>query len=54
MYPTQTINLENIILEVKRYLKDYNCYTIGRFGSWNYANIDGILNEVTELINQNF
>jgi len=54
MYPTQTINLENIILEIKRYLGDYDCYTIGRFGSWNYANIDGILNEVTELINQNF
>lgn len=54
MYPTQTINMENIISEVKRYLEDYNCYTIGRFGSWNYANIDGILNEVTELINQNF
>lgn len=53
MYPVQTINLENIILEVKKYLRGYNCYTAGRFGSWNYANIDGILNEVTELINQN-
>jgi protoporphyrinogen oxidase len=54
MYPTQTINLENIISEVKRYLENYNCYTIGRFGSWNYANIDGILSEVTELTNQKF
>lgn len=54
MYPTQTINLESIMSEVKKYLKNYSCYTIGRFGSWNYANIDGILNEATELINQNF
>lgn len=54
MYPAQTINLESIMSEVKRYLKNYNCYTIGRFGSWNYANIDGILDEVTGLINQNF
>ncbi|OIP80556.1 MAG: hypothetical protein COY83_00285 [Parcubacteria group bacterium CG_4_10_14_0_8_um_filter_48_154] len=51
MYPTQTIQLEQILSKVKMYLKNYNCYTIGRFGSWNYANIDGILNEVNDLIN---
>jgi hypothetical protein len=51
MYPTQTIKLEQILFKVKMYLKNYNCYTIGRFGSWNYSNIDGILNEVNDLIN---
>jgi len=54
IYPTQTINLENIILEIKEHLRGYNCHTVGRFGSWNYANIDGILSEAVELIDQYF
>jgi protoporphyrinogen oxidase len=51
MYPTQTVKLKQTLFKVKKYLKNYNCYTIGRFGSWNYANVDGILNEVNDLIN---
>ncbi|MFA5127002.1 MAG: FAD-dependent oxidoreductase [Patescibacteria group bacterium] len=54
MYPTQTVRLDNIILQTKSYLQKYDCYTIGRFGSWNYANIDGILDEGIELIDKYF
>jgi len=54
MYPTQTVGLDNIISQTKSFLQKHNCYTIGRFGSWNYANIDGILNEGIELIDKYF
>lgn len=54
MYPTQTIQLDDIISQTKSYLQNYNCYTIGRFGSWNYANLDGILNEGVKLIDKYF
>ncbi len=53
MYPTQTLNSINIMTEAKDYLKNYNCYSIGRFGSWNYANVDGILDEVISLVKTN-
>ena len=50
MYPTQTLNSINVMTETRNYLKNYNCYSIGRFGSWNYANVDGILDEVINLV----
>ena len=53
MYPTQTLNSINIMIGTKNYLKNYNCYSIGRFGSWNYANVDGILDEVVSLVKTN-
>lgn len=53
MYPTQTLNSINIMSETRNYLKNYNCYSIGRFGSWNYANVDGILDEVINLVKTN-
>lgn len=53
MYPTQTLNSINVMAETKNYLKNYNCYSIGRFGSWNYANVDGILNEVISFVKTN-
>ena len=54
MYPTQTVGIESLIKEVQDHLKKHDCHTIGRFGSWNYANIDGIIDEVTTLINKIF
>lgn len=54
MYPVQTVGVEDVISQIKSYLRNYDCYTVGRFGSWNYANIDGIMNEVMTLIGNLF
>lgn len=52
-YPTQNITTDEIIKKVKEYLGKYACFTVGRFGSWNYANIDGIYEEVASLVKNN-
>lgn len=54
MYPTQTLDSVNVVAKIKSYLENYDCFTIGRFGSWNYANVDGILDEVISLVKTNF
>jgi len=48
-YPIQTLYSASIIDSVNSFLSDYQCFSIGRFGSWNYSNIDGILKEVINL-----
>ena len=42
-YPVQTPNKNLILRQIRKYLKIYQCYTLGRFGSWDYSNIDGII-----------
>lgn len=54
MYPTQTINLSSTIKKLKKELEELDCFSIGRFGSWNYANIDGIYEEINSLIKSKF
>lgn len=53
MYPVQTLSLKKDIVYLKEYLKKFNCYTLGRFGSWSYANVDGIFKEVKDLVKSN-
>jgi|GEM_PF-6594164 len=54
VYPVQILDLVSVINEIRRYLESFDCFTIGRFGSWNYANVDGILDEVNDLVKNNF
>lgn len=49
IYPTQTLEKDNIIPEIRRYIRKFNCFTIGRFGDWDYSNIDGIVKKSSEL-----
>lgn len=48
-YPIQTNNKNQILDQIKKYLRRYNCYTLGRFGSWDYSNIDGIVQNSQEV-----
>ena len=48
-YPVQTHTRTEIISEVTRYLESRNIHTIGRFGSWNYANSDECMRQGLEL-----
>ncbi len=48
-YPVPTHARTGIISEVTRYLEDLNIHTIGRFGSWNYANSDECMRQGLEL-----
>jgi UDP-galactopyranose mutase len=48
-YPVQTHARTGIISEVTRYLESLNIHTIGRFGSWNYANSDECMRQGLEL-----
>jgi len=42
-YPLQSVGMERTIRDIKNYLGKYDCYTIGRFGEWNYENVDGMI-----------
>ena len=39
-YPVPTHAMPAIVAQITRYLEQQDIYTIGRFGSWNYANSD--------------
>ena len=48
-YPVPTHARTGIIAEVTQYLESRNIHTIGRFGSWNYANSDECIRQGLEL-----
>ncbi|MEK9135112.1 MAG: FAD-dependent oxidoreductase [Patescibacteria group bacterium] len=52
MYPAQTIGLEDAVVKIRKYLERFDCYTMGRFGSWSYSNIDGIFKESKEIFDR--
>jgi protoporphyrinogen oxidase len=51
-YPIQTHKKDISVHKVKVKLEYYDCHTIGRFGDWDYANIDGIMKRCSELVNR--
>lgn len=49
-YPLQNVGMERIMKKIKSYLLEYDCYTIGRFGEWNYENVDGMVARAFDCI----
>jgi UDP-galactopyranose mutase len=48
-YPVSTMNKSAIVSEIKDYLSSKNVHSIGRFGSWDYANSDECMRQGLEL-----
>ncbi len=51
-YPIPTHARTEIISEIARYLETQDIYSIGRFGSWSYANSDECVRQGLELGNR--
>lgn len=48
-YPVNTLNKSAIIDEIKGYLSSRGIHSIGRFGSWDYANSDECIRQGLQL-----
>lgn len=51
-YPVPTHAKPEILSQITRYLEQQQIYTIGRFGSWSYANSDECIRQGLELAGQ--
>ena len=48
-YPVPTHDKPEIVAEISEYLEQWGIYSIGRFGSWSYANSDECMRQGLEL-----
>ena len=48
-YPVQTHAKQAILTQISGYLEQQGIYSIGRFGSWSYANSDECMHQGLEL-----
>ncbi len=48
-YPVPTHAKPAIVAQITRYLEQQGVYSIGRFGSWSYANSDECIHQGLEL-----
>lgn len=48
-YPIHTLNRKNILKEIFNWLKDNGIISFGRWGSWEYWNIDRVYSEINKI-----
>ena len=50
-YPIPTVNYKDIIKQILDFYAKYNLYGLGRWGKWEYYNIDTCIKDVMEFFN---